>query len=109
MVADHLSRLELHINDSFLDKQLLTLSHTNETPWFVDIVNYLAAKIIPFKITFSIKKKGVIFLGRSHSLSIGMVLIKLLEDVSHKLKFVLSFFIVILWSGIVTLVDKGQL
>ena len=53
---DHLSRLELpksevkqqvQINDTFLDEQLLVVSHCDVAPWFADIVNYLATKVIP--------------------------------------------------------------
>ena len=55
LVANHLSRLELednettqvHINDSFPDEQLLALSHAEFTPWFGDLVNYLAARVVP--------------------------------------------------------------
>ena len=54
-MADHLSRLELkdneasqvHINDSFPDKQLLALSHGEFTSWFADLVNYLAVGVVP--------------------------------------------------------------
>ena len=64
-MADHLPRLELedneasqvHINDSFPDKQLLAVSHANWTPWFADIVNYLAARIIPSYLTSQQKKR----------------------------------------------------
>ena len=64
-MASHLSRLELkdndasqvHINDSFLDEQLLVVSYANWTPWFVDIVNYLAAKIILSNLTSQQKKR----------------------------------------------------
>ena len=62
---DHLSRLELsdneatlvHMNDSFPDEQLLPLSHTDGTPWFVDIMNYLTVGIIPMDLT-SQQRKG---------------------------------------------------
>ena len=59
LVADHLSRLEfedneaskVHINDSFMDKQLLALSHAEFTPWFTDLVNYLATEVVPTKLS----------------------------------------------------------
>ena len=59
LVTDHLSWLELsdneasivHINDRFSNEQLLALSYTDGTPWFVDIVNYIAIGIIPSDLT----------------------------------------------------------
>ena len=64
LVANHFSRLELenetskvHINDSFLDEQLLVVSHVDWTPWFTDIVNYLAVGIIPSDLTSQQKKR----------------------------------------------------
>ena len=56
LVADHLFRLELskcevqqqvQINGTFPDEQLLAMSYSDFAPWFVNIVNYLAAKVIP--------------------------------------------------------------
>ena len=52
LFADHLSRLEgprdeVHVNDNFLDKQLLVIEDTEPVPWFADYVNYLVAKVIP--------------------------------------------------------------
>jgi hypothetical protein len=48
VVADHLSRLIMDItedatpiSETFLDEQLMHIAH-NPTPWFADIVNYLA-------------------------------------------------------------------
>ena len=49
--------LLVHINDSFPDDQLLALSHNDWTPWFADIVNYLAAEIIPSDLTSQQKKR----------------------------------------------------
>ena len=66
MVADHLSRLEvpeivqrhhLQINDTFPDEQILSMSHTKASPWFVDIANYLSAGIIPPDLTYQQKKR----------------------------------------------------
>ena len=66
MVADHLSRLEiqeivqkhhLHINDIFLDEQILALSHAETSPWFADITNYLSAGICPPDLTFQQRKR----------------------------------------------------
>ena len=48
---------QVHINDSFPNKQLVVVSHADWTPWFVDIVNYLAVGIIPSDLT-SQKRKG---------------------------------------------------
>ena len=65
MVADHLSRLEIpkkvqknkvQIDHTFLDKQILALSHVEISPWFADIANYLAADIILLELTFQQKK-----------------------------------------------------
>ncbi|RDY13395.1 hypothetical protein CR513_01702, partial [Mucuna pruriens] len=52
LVADHLSRIERRINplpirDDFPDEQLMQLDGINL--WFVDIVNYLIASILPLK------------------------------------------------------------
>ncbi|KAC9586115.1 hypothetical protein E3N88_45596 [Mikania micrantha] len=51
VVADHLSRIGVNsdeesndINESFPDEYLLTVS---KLPWFADIVNYLAAGVLP--------------------------------------------------------------
>ena len=65
MVEDHLLRLEssdneasqVHINDCFLDEQLLALSHVDWTSWFANIVNYLVAGIIPLDLTSQQKKR----------------------------------------------------
>jgi len=52
LVADHLSRIErstddaLSIRDDFPDESLLTLS-TYPSPWFANIVNYLATSVFP--------------------------------------------------------------
>ena len=52
LVTDHLSRLEglrdeVHVNDNFLDEQLLVIKNTKSVPWFADYANYLVAKVIP--------------------------------------------------------------
>ena len=44
LVADHLSRLEgpskeIHINDVFLDVQLLAIVDIKPMPWFINYVN----------------------------------------------------------------------
>ena len=66
MVADHLSRLEtsenmhkkqVQIDDTFLDEQILALSHAEISPWFADLANYLATDIIPSKLTFQQNKR----------------------------------------------------
>ena len=54
MIADHLSRLEKTIEqekgseiaENFPDEQLILL--VVQTPWYVDIVNYLACGIMPY-------------------------------------------------------------
>ena len=58
VIADHLSRLEriaeaekgIEIEKNFLDEQLLMLSV--QTPWYADIVNYLACEIMPFEFSY---------------------------------------------------------
>ena len=66
MVVDHLSRLEileivhkhhLQIDDTFPDKKILALSHTETSPWFVNIANYLSISIIPPDLIFQQKKR----------------------------------------------------
>ena len=66
MVADHLSRLEtpetiqkhhLHIDDTFLDEQILSFSHDETSPWFADIANSLSAGITPPNLTYQQKKR----------------------------------------------------
>ncbi|XP_027364478.1 uncharacterized protein LOC113871585, partial [Abrus precatorius] len=51
LVADHLSRIEgvpnpIPILDDFPDEQLLEL-YASQTPWYADIVNFLAAGVFP--------------------------------------------------------------
>ena len=52
LVADHLSRIERSTDDAspiwddFLDESLMILS-SSSSPWFANIVNYLAASIFP--------------------------------------------------------------
>ena len=66
MVVDHLSRLEtpetmqkhhLRIDDTFLDEQILSLSHDETSPWFADIANYLFANITPLDLAYQQKKR----------------------------------------------------
>jgi len=54
LVADHLSRIErvedadlLPIRDDFPNESLLTISVSYPTPWFANIVNFLAASVFP--------------------------------------------------------------
>ena len=55
MIVDHLSRLEKsteeekgsEIAENFPDEQLFLLSV--QTPWYADIVNYLAYGIMPYE------------------------------------------------------------
>ena len=66
MVVDNLSRLEtpktiqkhhLQIDDTFLNEQILSLSHDETSPWFVDTANYLSAGITPPNLTYQQKKR----------------------------------------------------
>ena len=66
---DHLSRLEgprdkVHVNDNFLDEQLLVIEDTKPVPWFADYVNYLVAKVIPPDFTNQQKKRFFAHLKR---------------------------------------------
>ena len=63
MMANHLSRMERiagtkkgeEIAKKFLDEQLLMLSV--KTPWYADIVNYLACGIMPCEFSYQQKRK----------------------------------------------------
>ncbi|KAI5323819.1 hypothetical protein L3X38_032892 [Prunus dulcis] len=64
VVADHLSRLiipaateadSLPLSESFLDEQLFAVKI--ETPWFADIVNYLAKGVVHPDFSYQQKKK----------------------------------------------------
>ena len=63
MIADHLSRLEKttkeekgsEIEENFPDEQLFLLSI--QTPWYDDIVNYLACGIMPYEFSNRQKRK----------------------------------------------------
>ena len=63
LVADHLSRLEqpFHIdetkpiNDRFPDEQLLMVK--SRAPWYGELVNYLAANILPDNLSYAQKKR----------------------------------------------------
>ena len=63
VIADHLSRLEKTIEEekgseiaeNFPDEQLFLLSV--QTPWYADIVNYLACGIIPYEFSNQKKRK----------------------------------------------------
>ena len=62
LVVDHLSRLEgtrdeVHVNDDYLDEQLLAIEDTKPVPWFADYVNYLVAKVIPPEFSYQQKKR----------------------------------------------------
>ena len=58
MIADHLFRLEriagtekgTEIVEFFPDEQLFMLSV--QTPWYADIVNYLACGVMPFEFSY---------------------------------------------------------
>ena len=63
MVADHLSRITEHNSDSDkindgLPGQLMQISQSDkQTPWYADLVNYLACGIDPPDMTYQQKKK----------------------------------------------------
>ncbi|KAL6315839.1 hypothetical protein AAG906_008226 [Vitis piasezkii] len=63
LVADHLSRMnhvepneevDDDINERFLDEQLFAVE---EAPWYANIVNYLAKKILPPELTYQRRNK----------------------------------------------------
>ena len=63
VIADHLSRLEEttkkekenNIAENWPDEQLFLLSI--QTPWYVDIVNYLACEVMPPEFSYQQKRK----------------------------------------------------
>ena len=63
MIVDHLTRLEKsteeekgsEIAENFPDEQLFLLSV--QTPWYADIVNYLAYGIMPYEFNNQQKRK----------------------------------------------------
>ena len=63
VIADHLSRMEKtteeekgsEIVENFPNEQLLLLSV--QTPWYADIVNYLACGIMPYELSYQHKRK----------------------------------------------------
>ena len=63
MIVDHLSRIEkptkeergTEIEENFLDDQLFQVSI--QTPWYVDIVNFLAYGLMPPKFSYHQKRK----------------------------------------------------
>ena len=63
VIVDHLSRLEridetekgTEISEIFLDEQLFMLSV--QTPWYANIVNYLACGAMPFEFSYQQRRK----------------------------------------------------
>ena len=63
VIADHLSRLEMNVEkekgtelaENFLDEQLFLLSV--QTPWYADIVNYLAYGVMPPEFSYQQRRK----------------------------------------------------
>ena len=63
MIAYHLSILEMTIGnekgteivENFLDEQLFLLSF--QTPWYADIVNYLAYGVLPLEFGYQQRRK----------------------------------------------------
>ena len=63
VIADHFSRLEkivenekkTEIAENFPDEQLFLLSI--QTPWYADIVNYLACGVVPPKFNYHQRRK----------------------------------------------------
>ena len=64
VIADHLSRVEKatvqeerrEIAENFLDEQLFQLSL--QSPWYADIVNFLACGIMPPEFSYQQRKKA---------------------------------------------------
>ena len=62
LVVDHLLQLEgpskeVHINDDFLDEQLLAIEDIKPGPWFTDYVNYLVTKVLPPEFSYLQKNR----------------------------------------------------
>ena len=63
VIADHMSRVEKHtvqeeekeIAEHFPDEQLFQLSL--QSPWYADIVNFLACGIMPPELSYQQRKK----------------------------------------------------
>ena len=63
MIADHLSRIEkttvkeegTKLVEKFPDEQLFQLSF--QSPWYADIVNYLACGVMPLEFSYQQRKK----------------------------------------------------
>ena len=63
MIVDHLSiwektiekEKEIEIAENFLDEQLFLLSV--QTPWYADIVNYLAYGVMPPEFSYQWRRK----------------------------------------------------
>ena len=63
MIADHLSRVEkttvkgkgTELTENFPDEQLLQLSF--QSPWYADIVNFLAYEVMPLEFSYQQRKK----------------------------------------------------
>ena len=63
VIADHLSRLEMiaekekgtELLENFPDEQLFLLSV--QTPWYADIVNYLACGVVPPEFSYQQRRK----------------------------------------------------
>ncbi|CAN6576919.1 unnamed protein product [Malus baccata var. baccata] len=85
VVADHLLRLvnastdeadSLPLQESFLDEQLLTVTH--QVPWYADIANYLAFGEIPSEFSYQQRKK---FLSTRNEMPQQSILVIELFDV----------------------------
>ena len=63
VIADHLSRVEQNevekeeaeLTENFPDEQLFKVSF--QIPWYADIVNYLACRVVPQKFSYQQKRK----------------------------------------------------
>ena len=63
MIADHFSRLEMifgkekgtELSENLPDEQLFLLSV--QTPWYADIVNYLACGVVPPEFSYQQRRK----------------------------------------------------
>ena len=52
---------EVKINEMFSDEQLLAISHVDFSPWYADIINYLATGVLPLDLSFLSASLGPIF------------------------------------------------
>jgi len=106
VVADHLSSLglevtpseELPTDDSFPDDQLFAISH-QATSWYTDLVNFKVCGVLPPDFLIDKGKNSFpmpnIMCGKNR-FSTSCVQIEYIEAVCRKMKFIVSYTIIML-------------